>query len=88
MAKVTVDGIEVEVPSRRHRAAGLRGRGQGNPALLLPRAPVASPAIAACAWSRWSRPPKPQSRPAPCRSMDGMKVFTDTPMVQKGAAKG
>ena len=38
MPKVTVDGIEIEVPARRHRAAGVRAGGQGNPALLLSRA--------------------------------------------------
>ena len=38
MPKLKVDGVEVEVPAGRHRAAGVRDRGQGNPALLLSRA--------------------------------------------------
>ena len=40
MAKVTVDGIDGRSPERLHGPAGLRGRRQGDPALLLSRTPV------------------------------------------------
>ena len=40
MAKVTVDGIEVEVPNGSNGLAGLRGRGRRDSAFLLPRAAV------------------------------------------------
>ena len=67
-------------PAGRDRAAGVRACGQGNPALLLSRAAVASPAIAACAWSRSRRgrpsrrraalcPPPTARRSAPTRAM-------------------
>ncbi len=40
MAKIIVDGVEVDVPPEFTLAAGGRGRGRGDPALLLPRAAV------------------------------------------------
>ncbi len=45
-----------------------------------------SPATAACAWSRSRRRPS-RSRPAPCRSTDGMVVFTNSEKTRK-ARKG
>ncbi len=40
MAKLIVDGTEVEVAAELHAAPGLRGGGRGDSALLLPRAAV------------------------------------------------
>ena len=40
MTKVIIDGNEIDVPPEYHAAAGVRGRGRGNSALLLPRAAV------------------------------------------------
>ena len=40
MAKIVVDGSEIEVPGPLYHPAGLRGGGGGDSALLLPRAPV------------------------------------------------
>ena len=40
MTKLIVDGKEIDVPAGIHAAAGVRGRGRRNSALLLPRAAV------------------------------------------------
>ncbi len=64
MAKVTVDGVQIEVPNRLQRVAGVRA-GPGWKSRAFATTSVCRwPAIAACAWSR-SRRRRSPSPPAP-----------------------
>ena len=83
MPKVTVDGIEIEVPQRRHRAAGVRARRQGDPALLLSRAAVSIAGnCRMCLVEVKPGPPKPQASCA-LPAAEGQEIRTDSPMVKK-----
>ena len=87
MPKLKVDGIEVEVPAGRHRAPGVRGRGEGDPALLLSRAAVSIAGnCRMCLVEVKPGPPKPQASCA-LPAADNQEVFTTTPMV-KNAREG
>ncbi len=83
MPKVTVDGIEIEVPGGRDRAAGVRAGGQGNPALLLSRAPVSIAGnCRMCLVEVKPGPPKPQASCA-LPAAEGQEIRTDSQMVKK-----
>ena len=80
----TIDGVEVEVAGRHHRAAGLRAGRRRDPALLLPRAAVDRRQLPHVPGRGEAGPPKPQASCA-LPVAEGMEIFTDTPMVQEGA---
>ena len=81
MAKLTVNGIEVEVPNGVGGNPGLRAGWRRNPALSVITSGCRSREIAGCAWSRSKRRPS-RWRRAPIPVAEGMVVKTDTPMVR------
>ena len=83
MPKVTVDGVEIEVPQGATVLQACELAGQGDPALLLSRAAVASPAIAACAWSRSRRGRPSRRRAARFLPPTGRRSAPTPPMVKK-----
>ena len=69
-------------PARRDRAAGLRARRQGDPALLLSRAARIAGNCRMCLVEVEPGPPKPQASCA-LPAADNQEILTDTPMVRK-----
>ena len=85
MPKVTVDGIEIEVP-RGDRAPGVRAGRQGDSALLLSRAAEIAGNCRMCLVEVKPGPPKPQASCA-LPATEGQEILTDSEMV-KPRAKG
>ena len=82
MPKLTIDGVEVEVPAGTTVLQACEMAGMEIPRFCYPRAPVDRRQLphvpGGAGEGRRSRSP-----PAPCRSADGMVIHTNSPMVQK-----
>ena len=89
MVKLTIDGIEVEVPPGSNAGAGLRGRGgRRNSCASAITSGAERAAPAGCAWWRSYREGavlRSRLPPAWRTSVvaEGMVVHTDSPMVKK-----
>ena len=84
MAKVTVDGIEVEVPNGSTVLQAAEQAGRRNPALLLPRTPVHRRQLPHVPGGNREGARRSRSPPARYPVADGMVVHTDSTMVRNG----
>jgi NADH-quinone oxidoreductase subunit G len=82
MPKVKVDGIELEGPGGRDRAAGVRAGGEGDSALLLSRKAVDRGRLPDVPGRGEAGPPKPQASCA-LPAAEGQEIVTMSPMVRK-----
>ena len=85
MPKVTIDGVEIEVPPGTTVLQACE-RPATRSRISAITSGSTSPATAGCAWSRCEKSPKPVASCA-MPAADGKVIHTDTPMVKK-ARKG